>query len=878
MSKKKQVRDLVGFLQGLAIIVFYALSFVVSIIALLVLLVTVCTTNPSSSHSPCTVSMKSDMSELKNNAVVMFVVIMLMFQSVAFRCATSKYFPPAHQQLKKHRIKRLLGKTLVLLNIKLRLYEIVHMLLILSGDVELNPGPITPPKLKKPEDSTDTSSETEQNSFSGNYVPEVATEEEKALSGRDFTMSNEVCKKNGVETQLFLGVGSPNNSAVVYPDVADTNKEPVAHAFNKGPFVSSSAAIPKRPEGFNLDIIGTFTASDGSDYEYHNVTKVPGNLSVRKTKPHQTPYMTSNGTSCPMRKSASSPSYYYDDVTHPDYPKQYRKTRSSSLQQSRARLLSHPLTDDNIAGKALNDQVDSRKPIRAGSKKQMQATPTPGFDEKMNDFIKHLKAKGEWSEDGGFKSNQPLKQFYHIANMLYRSGGTCDVCLLCCKRKKGTPPKSHIFPKCLLEVYRKIHGACDPLCVFDPSTPEKGMFSIKNLAVPLFCSKCESGASADERQLRDLYVFIMSPEYDEKQIKVKEPVWLFRILVTLMFRGMLLMNFFDLLQYDFTKFIQILIEIRQYILSETVKDKRCSKIGKVPQCISNCFGLFLLPNGRFSPAGSELTSLFDFQIRNPQQTSLVQEFGRDFLYTHFDCFHCVLLIESEGTPQQITLHKNCFESLNIHPMRSTESDTPDYEYILLEPSAGRKNIFPYYLLKLNLFRTLALEMIGLKNPEMDYRCRIVTERFPRRHSLPSLKWQSEESSRDEDPHEFKRIEDSKIEDMCKEASKNSSLSGSKLMKSLTKEKKSLQEQLKEKQQDMKTQAKENRQQLYAELAEQSKKYNKLERKTHELEKQVLELKSKLKECTCSLESNTPELELEEPDTQIQQATEQTDLV
>lgn len=323
-----------------------------------------------------------------------------------------------------------------------------------------------------------------------------------------------------------------------------------------------------------------------------------------------------------------------------------------------------------------------------------------------------------WNNQAGFQSGvgfETLNRFYLLANQLYRAGGECSWCLLCGKKKTRTVG-SHIFPKSLLEVYRKVHCDSETECVFDPST--RKLMGTTLLTLPLFCDTCENEASCKERKLRDLYLTILVKGHLD--IKIEDGKWLKNILAVLMFRGCLTgINFTEMQDNFSNEVMRWLLALRMFIINDDNASKQVSD-----KQVSEKLALCLLPNGPFNPTNIESCYIFDFILRCPSFTSVVRFKDQTFFYTQFDCFHCVLPFNTNDTPG------NCFSS--------DEAD------LTLPSSEARKLLFPDMLLEINFWKILELEMYFLRNPNVRSNCRIITSRFPTSSlyvpTMPLIKW------------------------------------------------------------------------------------------------------------------------------------------
>lgn len=244
-----------------------------------------------------------------------------------------------------------------------------------------------------------------------------------------------------------------------------------------------------------------------------------------------------------------------------------------------------------------------------------------------------------------------LKRFYITANQLIIYRGKSTVCLLCvCGKKsdytmgkKSDFPASHIFPLALLRAYREIHCGRN-VANFIWETSDSKTIGVTELSYDLFCQTCEKKACSEESFLKGAYLQIMSYSADESRclsIDMEMSLKLRHVLALLMFRGVLMgVNLVEEMgkgSEHFDNFLKLFLELRNYCLDKWDKS------------LQN-FHLFLLPNFHFNPLNIELAYILDFQLHNPQFTSvLTSSQGTPYLYMKFDCFHCVLPFDDDAT-------------------------------------------------------------------------------------------------------------------------------------------------------------------------------------------------------------------------------------
>ena len=441
----------------------------------------------------------------------------------------------------------------------------------------------------------------------------------------------------------------------------------------------------------------------------------------------------SDSSSIPMRKSRSD-GCYSRGLGSPNYRERLEEKKPSLFH---VRSLSDIQTAESLTRGFLNQKTsDPKKPENNHELEQYREK----LGERMYTFVQSLKSD-KWTASGGFKAqelDEDQFKFYLLANQLIRYRQECQICLLCCRLKQQQPdsegsgegPKSHIFPKSLLYCFQDIHdtNSLKPEFIYDHSTPESGMISAKCLTASLCCSTCEGNASHQEKMLRDLYLAIMDPDMQDKKIEVRNPEWLRHILITIMLRGLFLTNFLaEISHNDFDTLLKIMIILRNYV---KISYKKLQK-KDIPEIVVKNFGVFILPDGNFTPMNSSPLFILDLMLRTPKQTSIVREFDSTFLYTQFDCFHCVLLIDHNVPNSIVNLMSNCFYSY--------EYQGKDKNFINIPASNSRMKVFPRVLVELNILRSKMLQVKLLTCPE---KCNVFIERFPDKYPLPPLEWRA----------------------------------------------------------------------------------------------------------------------------------------
>lgn len=695
MSRKKRVRNLVGLLQGLAINVCFALSFVVSIVSLLVLLVTVYSAGPSSTQLPCTVSMDNDVTELKNNAVVMFVVIMLMFQCVVFRCATSKHFPPARIRLTSRKIKNLLRKRLMLLSTSFRLYRlrnIVHMLLLLSGDVELNPGP-TGKKSgadydREQEESADSGFRTEQSdsanpSCDGHNPSDQEHESSIVLvptpprlpgTVRPFSLEEFVDEFPSVSTAT-----KPKLVAQRSHSFPQSNQE-MAHRYMND-MQKYVCEFIKKIDALEIELVETQKVNDGTTHTINNlrdtVAKLEQEVAQLRAK-------------IPVQ------------VEFSNYP---------TLN-----------TDDRDLESLYHDLWECVKTCL--KRETYNCHSVDNYRSYLCDLFKKFCS---WRKKQTILTKEGYRMFFLIINQLYRLRPV-NLCLLCnseecktpcplykiehfvsicplcysekhTKRRRGneTDPKSHLWPAALFRSYKSIHqpdGSSD-FSFLDTSTNTPRKIRIDNISIRMFCDECEGATGDIEEKLLHMYNFLMARPDVDVEFR-NENSWFHKVLAVTMFRGALVnCNLIKELHQKNYSFFEALDDLLTFCTTPN---------HQLPP--SRDIFVFMLPHDSYMP-DFDLMHAFEIQLRNPEFTCVTklqtEDFSGTFLYMQFDCIHCVYPLCDVSYKY---FHDHCPDNY---------SSSVGAETVVFPSSSARKYLFPKALLDINFSRAEQLMLYLAQN-------------------------------------------------------------------------------------------------------------------------------------------------------------------
>ncbi len=760
----KHVRDVTTIVQGLAILVGYAFSLVMSLILLSVFLLRF------------RVSTNFGLQNLSFDQEIMpiVIVVLIMFQFSTFPCVWQR---PRAMRSKPVIVLPYFEKGFIQ-SVYTETTSIIRLLLFLSGDVELNPGPSPPSDKRSPTE------EASSVSLSG-------YETEHSNGAKD---STEKCSHPEEASSVSLSGYETEHSK------NSTEKDSLLCTDSEG----SSSQVDTRPSPHTVRVVSS-SKKKGSHKKFVRYKKIRKIQSPRKHIPL---------------------SFNSREVPPTDFNQILKRRHKKHVP---LRSHSDSMCDLDIQNAATKQPSELVLPFQSAT---LLVDPEDPYliklKSRVEGLLEKLKNVNGWNKETGFQSNiesETFTRFYLLVNQLYRAGGECDACLLCGKIKT-CKLDSHIFPRCLLKAFSKIHCEGEGNCVYDSSTGE--CMGANSLTLPLFCISCEKNACHNEQRLRDLYITIMAKGDKHIEITDDQDQWLKKILAILMFRGCLTgINFFGEIQNDFDELMKWLIALRKFILSSDEK-------------ISERLALYLLPNGSFNPNNAAPTYIFDFVLRCPSFTSLVRCNDQTFIYTQFDCFHCVLpFYDVERSPIDLPLLK-CFN--------------------LLPSSETRKQHFPSLLLNVNCWRILEMEIFLLKNPQIKEDCRIVTSRIPNRSAvtpvIPNIRWKIGSIDSDlKDIHKFTTLDSDTQNDYIKIARDLSPLISNTDLKidNLMKEKKA------EKEKSQNFQGKYERKK--AEVREEKKVTVKLQEQVKALKKQLIECKLKLKknvELQCQQDSQTVE--------------------
>ena len=239
--------------------------------------------------------------------------------------------------------------------------------------------------------------------------------------------------------------------------------------------------------------------------------------------------------------------------------------------------------------------------------------------------------------------------FFTLANRLHRAGCPCNYCSLCGRCKKDASRDSHIFPEGLLKVFRRIH-CCNSMAnsatksghdvvpkkyaefMYDFVLDER--FGTSAWTYDLLCGTCELNCSAAEGKLRSVYIRMMASDDLQPHELFDKDIWFHYILAMIMFRGLLVS---EKLCFTDINFNRRFTELWNFCKS----DPKSFTDASVPD-----LRLFLLPNRAINEEMMTFLYSFECSLRSPMFTRHIRSTKNgEFFYWKFDCFHVVFTLD-----------------------------------------------------------------------------------------------------------------------------------------------------------------------------------------------------------------------------------------
>lgn len=341
-------------------------------------------------------------------------------------------------------------------------------------------------------------------------------------------------------------------------------------------------------------------------------------------------------------------------------------------------------------------------------------------------------------------NNHPLHDLISASESL-RAGDNCRMCPMCYKEKQRFI-KSHIFPRGLLTVFKRIH------CSLKKGDHEDFIYDFsrgvrmgpKALSYQMLCEDCEKLTKfkrwcettktevnvCEETLLRELYIFLMDKPSKECIKVPNDHSWLQHVLANIMYRGLLVSENLSGSFKD-KNFLQAFFALQEYC--------RTREVMKHP------FYLFLLPNQPFNEELIAFMYPFEYILRNPMFSSVFRdtEIG-NFVYTKFDCFHLVLPLDARSMDYFNSFH-NVLETYEVlgqayinlrwtkqcMSVREFDRETDAVKYSISEEV--KPHLFPNTLLKISIwqYREFVSMIYCLpKDSQLTSHCKSMMEYLP----------------------------------------------------------------------------------------------------------------------------------------------------
>ena len=226
-----------------------------------------------------------------------------------------------------------------------------------------------------------------------------------------------------------------------------------------------------------------------------------------------------------------------------------------------------------------------------------------------------------------------------IANQVFLAGGGSQVCLLC--NSQGPASRStidcHIFPECLLKVYRGVHNLQEECFIYDCVRNDN--VGPKYLTYKLFCGDCDGKASTSEKMMKILYLEV-NENYPKRTrapiIDRQNGKWSIFYLITLMFLRGLIVNE-DLMDNIYnSKHCKLVLGAVMWLL-DFAKNRNFTEHPKIFQ--------YLVPLEPLNKQLMDAQYCYNMHLRCLQFTRFYEEEEGPFLYMQFDFFHWILPLD-----------------------------------------------------------------------------------------------------------------------------------------------------------------------------------------------------------------------------------------
>ena len=704
MSQKKKIRSILSVLLGLAVLVCFAFSFVVTITSLSTVTIhyyTLTRNNLSLGISPVGQNLCEIMTAL---------FVLNVFQWSMFRYSTTSTLSRCRNSLSVSFYAQMLCRSLAHLITLPQIQQpavFTRLLLLLAGDVELNPGPNGKEKA-----SNQKSIDAGYNTATSVQIPSTVAEEDVLVSSSSSSTlpseANSSAQNMDLSTSTDLSATFPpaniNNSVTIH----------VQEPFNIATMPeASSPGMPSFPSQ-QAEISNGMGSIELEDPESNPTTPLPqtttpiiqGSSIHSSTQSVDTSIISIETLTKHLEEKDRIIEEKERQIQEKDEEIRRLKEEIAQLRNKQSfisgleTILAHQSQEQpdqrlrqflQEVQKVVKEYID---PLSGKCFEHQQA----GYCSKLRELLPKLTAllsRHLWNRKTGFSSlrtrTPEQSMFLTLANQLLRFRQEFDYCPHCCCHKDDRKldadsehPTSHIWPSILFKEYRNIHRWETNefiLDVTDGARPK--LLDPKEVSLKMLCAECERDASDWENHLSHLYVFIMSKP--EKRVsRQNDNQWLNSIFATVLLRGLLVnCNFLKYIHTLGQDFFDSVYDLQQYV---TEKDYKLKK--KIY--------LFILPNCYYKDKAQENLYLLELSLRNPQFTSLIQtDKEGSFLYTQFDCFHCVYPV----CPKSTEFFQKHYNS-SVPPL--TQST-----YIVL-PDSERRHLFPEILIEISLNRAKKL--------------------------------------------------------------------------------------------------------------------------------------------------------------------------
>ncbi len=582
MSRKKSLR-FKTIVQGLAVLLLFALSVVMSITFFIAISVTI--------RFP----FEHDAYDIEKRASAIAFLSLSMFQYSVF----SQQMNAVNSIVRKPIILALMDTQLKLNCFKKysspELEFALVLLLLLCGDVEINPGPQGD---GKGDNSTSESVDPGYASISVNEPLSMQIPSDDAAASNNISHTSEHLVSNSVS------LTSQNQDYVQFDQepLEPQNYDVEDESPDLQPIPEAQANALSKP------------------FEESNVpgnAAIVGHLSVRPEFEQNSQAVVEDASSMfvPNHAGATLLKKVVGDTA---------STPTSSPSKAQMPISTQPEANigDNVFEKITQDMKD-----------------VPRFRGALLDMIENWKCCNIWTETDGFtaevvryKEDQYKEcgeECYKLLNQLYRRLQGSIICPLClCKsssKPKSKSIESHFIPRAMLKVFRDIHG--DGVDNFMYNISAGKTLGIGLRCPDMLCSGCENVSSKEEDKLRDVYLGILvETESNILTFKNAPTGWFQFILANIFFRGLLVGC--DLkVELNNKLFQDFFWRLKQY----------CNKENKVFPDIK----LYILANKPLNPKMKNFVHALDMLARFPRFTQLIRCETGMFLYCQFDCFHLV---------------------------------------------------------------------------------------------------------------------------------------------------------------------------------------------------------------------------------------------